>query len=144
MPQTPLFMRGMTATHVAFCRFYPPLIYYLTERYLFKISPPPHGKILKKCPDSAVCLFHLLNNKTVIEFSFRQIWSQDYQALSLCYQHQFSASIHTTKFWLDNVAAFTYFRAELPRTRKTCPFNINQLKTMCYLWRLLSLRITVL
>jgi hypothetical protein len=28
----------------------PPLIYYLTERSLFKKCPPPHGKILKKGP----------------------------------------------------------------------------------------------
>ena len=30
---------------------YPPLIYYLTERSLFKKCSPPHGKILKKGPD---------------------------------------------------------------------------------------------
>jgi hypothetical protein len=44
----PLFMRGMSATHVAFSRSYPPLIYYLTERSLFEKSPPPTGKSLKK------------------------------------------------------------------------------------------------
>jgi hypothetical protein len=42
-------MRGILATHVAFGHCYPPLIYYLTERYLFK-KCPPHGKILKKGP----------------------------------------------------------------------------------------------
>jgi hypothetical protein len=36
--QNPLFMRGMSATHVAFGHGYPPLIYYLTERFLFKKS----------------------------------------------------------------------------------------------------------
>jgi hypothetical protein len=50
MPQTPLFMCGMSATHVAFSRSYPPLRYYLTERSLFKKCPPPHGKIRKKGP----------------------------------------------------------------------------------------------
>ena len=37
----PLFMRGMSATHVTFGHCYPPLIYYLTERSLFKKCPPP-------------------------------------------------------------------------------------------------------
>jgi hypothetical protein len=46
----PPFLRGILATHVAFSHCYPPLIYYLTERSLFKKSPPPHGKILKKGP----------------------------------------------------------------------------------------------
>jgi hypothetical protein len=40
-PRPPLFMRGMSATHVAFSRSYPPLIYYLTERSLFKKCAPP-------------------------------------------------------------------------------------------------------
>jgi hypothetical protein len=40
VPQTPLFMRDMSATHVAFSRSYPPPIYYLTERSLFKKCPP--------------------------------------------------------------------------------------------------------
>jgi hypothetical protein len=47
-PPDPPFMRGILATHVAFSHCYPPLIYYLTERSLFKKCPPPHGKILKK------------------------------------------------------------------------------------------------
>ena len=46
-PQTPQFMRGILATHVAFSHCYPPLIYYLTERSLFKKCPPT-GKSLKK------------------------------------------------------------------------------------------------
>jgi hypothetical protein len=42
-------MRGILATHVAFSHCYPPLIYYLTERSLFKkCPPPPTGKSLKK------------------------------------------------------------------------------------------------
>ena len=49
-PPAPPFMRGILATHVAFSHCYPPLIYYLTERSLFK-KCPPHGKILKKGPD---------------------------------------------------------------------------------------------
>jgi hypothetical protein len=50
-PPDPPFMRGMLATHVTFSHYYPPLTYYLTERSLFKKSPPPpHGKILKKGP----------------------------------------------------------------------------------------------
>jgi hypothetical protein len=50
-PQIPLFMRSMSAIHVAFSHCYPPLIYYLTERPFFKKCPlPPHGKILKKGP----------------------------------------------------------------------------------------------
>jgi hypothetical protein len=49
LPQTPQFMHGILATHVAFSHCYPPLIYYLTERSLFK-KCPPHGKILKKGP----------------------------------------------------------------------------------------------
>jgi hypothetical protein len=36
----PLFARGMLATQVAFSHSYPTLIYYLTERSLFKTSPP--------------------------------------------------------------------------------------------------------
>ena len=47
-PDPPPFMRGILATHLAFSHCYPPLIYYLTERSLFKKSPPPTGKILKK------------------------------------------------------------------------------------------------
>ena len=48
-PRPPPFMRGMLATHAAFCHCYPPLIYYLTERSIFKkCTPlPTHGKILK-------------------------------------------------------------------------------------------------
>jgi hypothetical protein len=42
-----IFMRGILATHVAFSHCYPPLIYYLTEKYLFKKCPPT-GKSLKK------------------------------------------------------------------------------------------------
>jgi hypothetical protein len=38
------------ATCVAFGHCYPPLIYYLTERSLFRKCPPPHGKILHKGP----------------------------------------------------------------------------------------------
>jgi hypothetical protein len=49
-PRFPPFMRDILATHVAFSHCYPPLIYYLTERSLFK-KCPPHGKILKKGPD---------------------------------------------------------------------------------------------
>ena len=50
-PPDPPFMHGILATHVAFSHCYPPLIYYLTERSLFKKCPPPtHGKILKKGP----------------------------------------------------------------------------------------------
>jgi hypothetical protein len=41
-------MRGILATHVAFSHCYLPLIYYLTERSLFKKCPPPTGKSLKK------------------------------------------------------------------------------------------------
>ena len=44
----PPFMRGILATHMAFSYCYPPLIYYLTERSLFKKCP--HRKILKKGP----------------------------------------------------------------------------------------------
>jgi hypothetical protein len=47
-PQTPPFMRGILATHVAFSHCYPPLIYYLTEGPFSKNAP--HGKILKKGP----------------------------------------------------------------------------------------------
>jgi hypothetical protein len=43
----PPFMRDILATHVAFSHCYPPLIYYLTERSLFKKCPPT-GKSLKK------------------------------------------------------------------------------------------------
>jgi hypothetical protein len=43
----PPFMHGILATHVAFSNCYPPLIYYLTERSLFKKCPPT-GKSLKK------------------------------------------------------------------------------------------------
>jgi hypothetical protein len=47
-PRPPLpFMRGILATHVAFSYCYPPLIYYLTERSLFKKCTPT-GKSLKK------------------------------------------------------------------------------------------------
>jgi hypothetical protein len=46
-PPDPPFMRGILATHVAFSHCYPPLIYYLTERSLFKKCPPT-GKSLKK------------------------------------------------------------------------------------------------
>jgi hypothetical protein len=43
----PTFMRGILATNVAFSHCYPPLIYYLTERSIFKKCPPT-GKSLKK------------------------------------------------------------------------------------------------
>jgi hypothetical protein len=46
-PPDPPLMRGILATHVAFSHCYPPLIYYLTERSLFKKCPPT-GKSLKK------------------------------------------------------------------------------------------------
>jgi hypothetical protein len=52
-PQTP-FMRGILATHVAFSHCYPPLIYYLPERSLFKKCPPPTGKPLKKALESSI------------------------------------------------------------------------------------------
>ena len=44
----PPFMGGILATHFSHC--YPPLIYYLTERSLFKKCPPT-GKSLKKALD---------------------------------------------------------------------------------------------
>jgi hypothetical protein len=44
---SPPFMRGILATNVAFSHCYPPLIYYLTERSLFKKCPST-GKSLKK------------------------------------------------------------------------------------------------
>ena len=49
----PQVMHGIFATQVAFSHSFPPLIYCLTERSLFKKPPPPppHGKILKKGPD---------------------------------------------------------------------------------------------
>jgi hypothetical protein len=51
-PPDPTFMPGMLATHVTFSPCYPPLIYYLTERSLFKkCPPPPTGKSLKKALD---------------------------------------------------------------------------------------------
>jgi hypothetical protein len=49
-PEDPPFMRGILPTHVAFNHCYPPLIYYLAERSLFK-KCPPNGKILKKGPE---------------------------------------------------------------------------------------------
>ena len=42
-PQTTLVMRSMSATHVAFGRGCPPLIYYLTERSLFKKHTTKRG-----------------------------------------------------------------------------------------------------
>jgi hypothetical protein len=45
-----IFLGEYTPTHVAFGYCYPPLIYYLTERSIFKKCPPPHGKTLKKDP----------------------------------------------------------------------------------------------
>ena len=45
-------VHGMLVTHVAFSYCYLPVIYYLTERSLFKKCPPPHGKILKKGPEA--------------------------------------------------------------------------------------------
>jgi hypothetical protein len=53
----PPFMRGILATHLAVSHCYPPLIYYLTERSLFKKChhPPPHGKKLKKGPGKCWC-----------------------------------------------------------------------------------------
>jgi hypothetical protein len=50
-PQTSPFMRGMLATYVTLRHCYPPLIYYLTERSLFK-KWPPKRKILKKGLDT--------------------------------------------------------------------------------------------
>jgi hypothetical protein len=58
IPPDPSFMRGILATHVAFGHCYPPLIYYLTERSLFKKCPPT-GKSLKKAL-TAVYLLHVL------------------------------------------------------------------------------------
>jgi hypothetical protein len=46
--QTPLFMRGMSATHVAFSRSYPPLIYSISQKGPFSKNAPPPGKSLKK------------------------------------------------------------------------------------------------
>jgi hypothetical protein len=59
-------MRGILATHVVFSHCYPPLIYYLTERSLFK-KCPPHGKILKKGPEIISLikgrLLHIINQE---------------------------------------------------------------------------------
>ena len=52
-PPPPPFMHGILATHVAFSHCYPPLIYYLTERSIFKKCPPT-GKSLKKALRSCV------------------------------------------------------------------------------------------
>jgi hypothetical protein len=53
-PQTPLFMLGMSATHVAFGHCYPPLIYIIiSQKGPFSKNappPPPHEKFLKKGP----------------------------------------------------------------------------------------------
>jgi hypothetical protein len=52
-PDPPIHAWYMLATHIRSCRSWlsrTPLIYYLTERSLFKKSPPPHRKILKKGP----------------------------------------------------------------------------------------------
>jgi hypothetical protein len=64
LPQTPPFMRGILATHVAFSHCYPPLIYYLTERSLFKkCPPPPHtGKSLEKALQRWVVILTDLKN----------------------------------------------------------------------------------
>jgi hypothetical protein len=43
-----IFWGNMPPNPVAFSHSYPPLIYYLTEGYLFKKCPLPRGKILKK------------------------------------------------------------------------------------------------
>ena len=48
---------------------YPPLIYYLTERSLFKKCPPPHGKILKKGPDK-------ISNKVVFVYYVSKVVGQ--------------------------------------------------------------------
>jgi hypothetical protein len=63
MPQTPLFMLGKSVTHVAFCHCYHPLIYYFTERSLFKNDP--YGKILKKGSDLDRLLNELRYLKTI-------------------------------------------------------------------------------
>jgi hypothetical protein len=47
IPSDPPFMGGMLATHVTFSHCYPPLIYYLRERSLFKKCIPT-GKSLKR------------------------------------------------------------------------------------------------
>jgi hypothetical protein len=64
-------MRGMSATQVAFSHSYPPLINYLTERSLFKKSPHPAGKSLKKALTSIpkkllnVCL-HIVTSRSLL------------------------------------------------------------------------------
>ena len=72
----PGFMRGILATHVAFSHCYPPLIYYLTERSLFKKCPPT-GKSLKKvliiaaCPDRSSFLLSTIVQQMV---AIWEIW----------------------------------------------------------------------
>jgi hypothetical protein len=54
----PTFMRGILATNVAFSHCYPPLIYYLTERSIFKKCPTT-GKSLKKALGIISVMFSL-------------------------------------------------------------------------------------
>ena len=69
-PQTPLrFMRGILATHVAFSHCYPPLIYYLTERSLFKKCPPT-GKSLKKALNAQGLVPEVCLGRIVMALSF--------------------------------------------------------------------------
>jgi hypothetical protein len=60
-------MRGMLATHVTFSHCYPPLIYYLTERSLFK-KMPPHGRILKKGPERRKNFLTLTGIETLAKY----------------------------------------------------------------------------
>jgi hypothetical protein len=58
-PQTPLYMRGMSATHMAFSHCLPPSSILSHIKVPFQKMPPPHGKILKKGPglhDQNVCV----------------------------------------------------------------------------------------
>ena len=61
-------MRGMLATRVAFSHCYPPLIYYLTERSLFKKCPPT-GKSLKKALEERASEKDVLDDETYAKVS---------------------------------------------------------------------------
>jgi hypothetical protein len=84
-------MRGILATNVAFSHYYPPLIYYLTERSLFKKCPPT-GKSLKKAlthrilfkdlPTNLLPLTKLKLFKSIILFAGTPITAI---GLSVCY-----------------------------------------------------------
>jgi hypothetical protein len=96
---SPPFMRGILATNVAFSHCYPPLIYYLTERSIFKKCPPT-GKSLKKA-----LLFTRSKSLTAISCSRLRFDNQ--------FAFRLSRSVHIMPWHIKSVFTFEWQRLRL-------------------------------